>query len=147
MAKDAIVEKAFTGKDGKCVFTSDLPLGQYYVKEIEAPKGYVLGEDIFELDASYQGDDVKVIKFEAEFENYPTKLEISKTDITGEHELKDATLSIAKDELTKYYKGKEVMLWRHGSLTESLMLLTTFGWVSISSVKKQLLMVTRLQTK
>lgn len=94
VAKDALVEKAVTGKDGKCVFTSDLPLGQYYVKEIEAPKGYVLGEDIFELDASYQGDDVKVIKLEAEFENYPTKLEISKTDITEEHELKDATLSI-----------------------------------------------------
>lgn len=94
VAKDTLVEKAITGKDGKCVFTSDLPLGQYYVKEIEAPKGYVLGEDIFELDASYRGDDVKVIELEAEFENYPTKLEISKTDITGEHELKDATLSI-----------------------------------------------------
>ena len=94
VAKDALVEKAVTGKDGKCVFTSDLPLGQYYVKEIEVPKGYVLSEDIFDLDASYQGDDVKVIELEAEFENYPTKLEISKTDITGEHELKDATLSI-----------------------------------------------------
>ena len=80
VAKDALVEKAVTGKDGKCVFTSDLPLGQYYVKEIEVPKGYVLSEDIFDLDASYQGDDVKV--------------EISKTDITGEHELKDAPLSI-----------------------------------------------------
>lgn len=94
VAKDALVEKAVTGKDGKCVFTSGLPLGQYYVKEIEVPKGYVLSEDIFELDASYRGDDVKVIELEAEFENYPTKLEISKTDITGEHELKDATLSI-----------------------------------------------------
>ena len=94
VAKDTLVEKAVTGKDGKCVFTSDLPLGQYYVKEIETPKGYVLGEDIFELDASYQGDDVKVIELEAEFENYPTKLEISKSDITGQHELKDATLSI-----------------------------------------------------
>lgn len=37
VAKDTLVEKAVTGKDGKCVFTSDLPLGQYYVKEIEAP--------------------------------------------------------------------------------------------------------------
>ena len=31
---------------------------------------------------------------EAAFANYPTKLEISKTDITGEYELKGATLSI-----------------------------------------------------
>lgn len=64
------------------------------MKEIEAPKGYVLNEEIFALDASYQGDDVKVIELEATFANYPTKLEISKTDITGEYELKGATLSI-----------------------------------------------------
>lgn len=94
VAKDTLVEKAVTGTDGKCVFVSDLPLGQYYVKEIEEPKGYVLNEEIFALDASYQGDDVKVIELEATFANYPTKLEISKTDITGEYELKGATLSI-----------------------------------------------------
>ena len=94
VAKDTLVEKDVTGTDGKCVFVSDLPLGQYYVKEIEAPKGYVLKEEIFALDASYQGDDVKVIELEATFANYPTKIEISKTDITGEYELKGATLSI-----------------------------------------------------
>lgn len=94
VSKDTLVEKAVTGKDGKCVFVSNLPLGQYYVKEMEAPKGYVLSEEIFSLDASYQGEDVAVIELEAAFENYPTKLEISKTDITGEHELKGATLSI-----------------------------------------------------
>lgn len=92
--KDTLVEKAVTGTDGKCVFVSDLPLGKYYVKEIEAPKGHVLNEEIFALDASYQGDEVKVIELEAAFVNYPTKLEISKTDITGEYELKGATLSI-----------------------------------------------------
>lgn len=94
VAKDTLVEKAVTGADGKCVFLSDLPLGQYYVKEIEAPKGYVLNEQIFALDASYQVEDVKVIELEAAFTNYPTKLEISKTDITGEYELKGATLFI-----------------------------------------------------
>ncbi len=94
VAKDTLVEKAVTGKDGQCVFTGNLPLGQYYVKEIEAPKGYVLNEEIFRLDASYQREDVKVIELSAEFENYPTRLEISKTDITGEQELKGAELSI-----------------------------------------------------
>lgn len=66
----------------------------------------MLGEDIFELDASYRDDDVKVIELEAEFENYPTKLEISKTDITGEHELKDATLSIIDKD------GNVVKTWK-----------------------------------
>lgn len=94
VAKDTLIEKAVTGKDGSVTFISDLPLGKYYVKEMEAPKGYVKSEERFDVDASYQGSDVEVITFEAEFENYPTKLEISKTDITGEYELKGATLSI-----------------------------------------------------
>ena len=72
----------------------DLPLGQYYVKEIEAPKGYVKSDKIFDVDASYQGDKVKVIEFEAAFENAPIKVEISKTDITGEKELPGAKLSV-----------------------------------------------------
>lgn len=93
-AKDSLVGKAVTWKDGRCVFQNDLPLGQYYVKEMEAPKGYVLSEDIFRLDASYQGEYTKVIELQAAFENHPTKLEISKTDITGEYELDDAVLSI-----------------------------------------------------
>ena len=32
---DTQIERGVTGKDGKVTFTSDLPLGQYYVKEIE----------------------------------------------------------------------------------------------------------------
>ncbi len=94
VAKDTFVEKAVTGKDGRVTFISDLPLGKYYVKEMEAPKGYVKSDVCFDVDAYYQGSDVEVIEFEAEFENYPTKLEISKTDITGEYELKGAALSI-----------------------------------------------------
>ena len=47
---DTQIERAVTGKDGKATFTSDLPLGQYYVKEIEAPKGYVKSDKTFDVD-------------------------------------------------------------------------------------------------
>lgn len=94
VAKDTLIEKAVTGENGKCVFMSDLPIGKYYVKELQAPKGYVLSEETFVIDASYQGDNVEIIEVEAVFENYPTRLVISKTDITGEYELKGAILSI-----------------------------------------------------
>ena len=102
---DTQIERAVTGKDGKVTFTSDLPLGQYYVKEIEAPKGYVKSDKIFDVDASYQGDKVKVIEFEAAFENAPIKVEISKTDITGEKELPGAKLSVIDE------NGKLVESW------------------------------------
>ena len=76
VAADERIEKAVTGADGTVTFVSDLPLGQYYVKEIEAPKGYVKSDEVFDVDASYQGEDVAVIEFTAEFENTPIKVEL-----------------------------------------------------------------------
>ncbi len=92
--KDTLIEKRVSDKDGKVAFLSDLPLGQYYVREIQAPAGYVKSEKVFDVDASYKGADTKVIEFTAEFENQPIRVEISKTDITGDHELEGAVLSI-----------------------------------------------------
>lgn len=105
VAADERIEKAVTGADGTVTFVSDLPLGQYYVKEIEAPKGYVNSDEVFDVDASYQGEDVTVIEFTAEFENAPIKVEFSKTDITGEKEIAGAKLSVIDSE------GKVVESW------------------------------------
>ena len=102
---DTQIEKAVTGKDGKVTFTSDLPLGQYYVKELEAPAGYVKSDKLIDVDATYKGDNVKVIELEAAFENIPIKVEFSKTDITGEKELPGAKLSVIDSE------GKIVESW------------------------------------
>ena len=96
---DTLIEKAVTGEDGTATFISDLPLGNYYVKEIEAPKGYVKSDEVFDVEAEYQ-EGVAVIEFEAEFENTPIKVEFSKTDITGEKELAGAKLSIIDSEGT-----------------------------------------------
>lgn len=107
---DTQIERAVTDKDGKLTFVSDLPLGQYYVKELEAPKGYVKSNEVFNVDASYQGDDVKVIELEAEFVNIPIKVEFTKTDITGENELEGAVLSVIDSEgnlVEKWTSGKE----------------------------------------
>lgn len=102
---DTQIEKAVTGKDGNVTFTSDLPLGQYYVKELEAPAGYVKSDKVIDVDATYKGDNVKVIELEAAFENIPIKVEFSKTDITGEKELPGAKLSVIDSE------GKIVESW------------------------------------
>ena len=91
---DTLIERAVTDKDGTLKFVSDLPLGQYYVKEVEAPKGYVKSEDVYEIDATSKDSSVAVLEFEAEFKNFSTKIDISKTEITGEHELVGATLTI-----------------------------------------------------
>ena len=104
------IERGVTGKDGKLTFVSDLPLGKYYVQELTAPKGYVKSDKVFDVDASYQGDDKEVIEFEAEFENKPIKVQISKTDITGSNEIEGAVLSIIDADgklVEKWTSGKE----------------------------------------
>lgn len=102
---DTQIERTVTGADGKGTFLSDLPLGAYYVKELAAPKGYVKSGQVFDVDASYQGEDVGTIELAAAFENAPTRVQVSKTDITGEKELPGAKLSILDSE------GKLVESW------------------------------------
>ena len=75
-------------------FVKDYPLGSYYAKETKAPEGYVSSEEIVDYDASYQGQDIPVVKLQSEFINTPTTVEITKTDITSGEELSGATLSV-----------------------------------------------------
>ena len=91
---DTEIGRVVTGKDGRAAFDIDLPLGRYYLKELAAPAGYVKSDEPADLDATWQGQGVAVIEFEAVFENAPILVEFSKTDITGEIELSGAKLSI-----------------------------------------------------
>ena len=102
---DSLIEKAVTDSEGKIHFVSDLPLGKYYIQEIEPPKGYASNKEKVEIDASYNPEGEKVLKFEAEFTDNPIKVEFSKTDVTGEKELEGAKLTIIDSE------GKTVESW------------------------------------
>lgn len=105
IATDALIEKAVTDSEGKIQFVSDLPLGKYYIQEIEPPKGYASNKEKFDIDASFRPEAGKVLKFEAEFKDVPIKVEFSKTDITGDKELEGAKLTIIDSE------GKTVETW------------------------------------
>ena len=88
------IERVVTGADGKAAFITDIPLGKYYVQEIEAPKGYVRSDKVYDVDASYRGGDISCIEVTAEFENTPIKAEISKTDADGIQLIPGATLAV-----------------------------------------------------
>ncbi len=91
---DKLLERAVSDKDGKVEFVKDYPFGKYYAKELQGPKGYVSSDEVVAFDTEYQGQDVKKASYSAEFLNTPIKLDVSKTDITGEHELAGATLTV-----------------------------------------------------
>ena len=89
-----LLGKAVSGEDGKAVFTQDLPFGEYYIKELAAPDGYVSSDEVLEVKAEYQGQDVKVVQLSSVFKNQPTKVVVSKSDLTTGVELSGATLTV-----------------------------------------------------
>lgn len=91
---DILLETADSDENGKAMFTLDLPLGQYYVKELAAPAGFVSSDEILNFDAFYQGQDIPVIKLEAVKKNEPTAIEVTKSDITTGVELSGVSLSV-----------------------------------------------------
>lgn len=107
---DTMIEQKATDQDGRIVFTADLPInGSYYVKEVQAPAGFVTTEEIKEFDFAYAGEEVAEVSFEFTYEDEPTTFEITKSDITTGEELPGAKLKVSDSE------GNVVDEWTSGS--------------------------------
>ena len=74
---DTLLQKMTSDEEGQAVCTLDLPLGSYYVKELEAPDGYVSSDEVLTFDASYQGQDVQTVTLKSVKKNQPTTVEIT----------------------------------------------------------------------
>lgn len=114
---DSLLGKALSGEDGKAVFALDVPFGDYYMKELTAPAGYVTSDEVMEVTASYQGQEVKTVELASEFQNEPTCISVKKTDLTTGVELSGATLTVLdKDgnvvDTWKSVKGEEHIIKR-----------------------------------
>ncbi|MCD7745863.1 MAG: peptidase [Lachnospiraceae bacterium] len=102
---DTLLQEMTSDEDGIAACTLDLPLGQYYVKELSAPDGFVSSDEVLTFDASYQGQDVKVVALKSVKKNEPTTVEITKSDLTTGVELSGASLTVTDS------KGNEVDSW------------------------------------
>ena len=91
---DTLLQEMTSEQNGIASCTLDLPLGQYYVKELKAPAGFVSSDEVLEFDASYQGQDVKVVKLKVVKKNQPTTVEVTKSDLTTGVELDGAKLTV-----------------------------------------------------
>ncbi len=108
LEKDTLIEQKSTDENGELTFSSDLFHGSFYVKELRALPGYLQSEEIWEIVVTYEDQKLAVITAEKEFENQPTEIRITKTDITTGKELEGARLQI-KDQ-----DGKVVETWVSG---------------------------------
>ncbi len=86
------------GEVQKAVFSPDLPLGQYYVKELKAPMGYTTTKERIEVDASYRDDQREVIEISEAIKNYPVQVQLNVMDYFTEQELDGATLQIVDED-------------------------------------------------
>ena len=79
---------------GILTFDSDLPHGKYYVKEEVRKDGYLPNEEVWNVDASYENQNLEKIVLSKEVENQPTETRITKTDATIGKEMEGAKLQV-----------------------------------------------------
>lgn len=78
--KDELIQTKVTNEQGQLKFDVDLPLGTYYVKEIEAGIGYVENKQVYPIDGTYQEDQKEIIIVTIAHENRKTEVNIKKID-------------------------------------------------------------------
>lgn len=82
------------------------PNSLFYASETRAPSGYASGQEVrYYFNTEYTNQNEPILRFESEFQNETTKLDISKVDITNEIELPGATLQIKTED------GKIIEEW------------------------------------
>lgn len=101
---DTLVETAVSDEEGFVTFTKDLPIAHYYAKEVQQVPGYILKEEMIDLDLRDGNQDEEVHTATVEFTNDFTKVDISKVDIGGKDVI-GAELTIKNSE------GNEVASW------------------------------------
>lgn len=91
---DTLLQEMVSDENGLAKCTLDLPFGEYYVKELKAPEGFILSEEVLEFKAEYQGQDQKKVSLKAVKKNTPITVEFTKSDLTTGVELDGASLKV-----------------------------------------------------
>lgn len=100
-------------KEGK-LEVKKLPMGKYELEEIETLDGLILDNTKHEIVFKQEDTKNKVYTNEEKFVNDTTIVEFSKTDITGDKELKGATLTVTDN------NGNVIDRWVSGEKTHKI---------------------------
>ena len=100
-------------KEGK-LEVKKLPMGKYELEEIETLEGLVLDNTKHEIVFKQEDNKTKVYTKEEKLVNDTTVVEFSKTDITGDKELVEATLTVTDS------KGNVIDKWVSGEKTHKI---------------------------
>ena len=139
---DEIIELKATDASGQIKFIADLPVdGKYYVKELYAPDGFVNTEEKQEFIFEYDDEKEPLMVYNFTFEDEPTTVEITKSDLTTGKELPGAHLKVTDkdgnviDEWTSTEEAhviKELVVGKTYTLTETK---PADGYVTAESIE------------
>ena len=90
-SRDTAIMTATSDENG-CFEFADVPFGQYIVREIESPSGYILSDKEYAVSIAEDGEVIEITA-----ENKPITVKISKREIYG-NELKGAKMQIIDSE-------------------------------------------------
>ena len=108
--KGTVVDTITTNSDGKAT-SKELPLGEYSVREVKAPEGFVLSDKIENVSLKYKDQNTAIVYDNASFTNERQKVEISvtKKDFDTEIGLLGAEFTLVAEKNIKNYKGEVVV--------------------------------------
>ena len=96
---DTLIELKTTDENGQITFMADLPVdGNYYVKELYAPDGFVTSNEEQNFTFEYAGADQAEVSYDFTFENEATTVELTKSDLTTGEELPGAHLKVTDED-------------------------------------------------
>lgn len=99
MEADTLIELKTTDENGQITFMADLPVdGNYYVKELYAPDGFVTTNEEQDFTFEYAGADQAEVSYDFTFENEATTVELTKSDLTTGDELPGAHLKVTDED-------------------------------------------------
>ena len=84
-AKGTVVSKITTDKNGTAV-TEPLYLGKYEIREIKAPYGMIVNDEIHTVELTYAGQEISITEMSAEFCNERQNAEISLSKVLEQNE-------------------------------------------------------------
>lgn len=97
-----VIDVFRTGEDGTFILPDRLPAGEYYLREVEAPEGYLLGREDLKFEVKESGNWEEPL--EIEFPDYPAvgKIHLTKKDKETGDVLQGAefTITAAEDIIT-----------------------------------------------
>lgn len=124
---DSLVSLVSPDSDGNGHIPADLPIGQYYLKELETAEGYKLDETKYPFDFSYAGEQTETVYIDLTpdapicNEIYKDSVRIVKTDLSG-------TMRLAGAEFELYADNCELLgTYTTGSSGEILVDELTYG--------------------